>query len=72
MNDTASKPLIFSRTPPVVLLAALLVWAAARIGLTLDGDTSMMLAGGAGTLAGYAMRYITKRPISGVLTTPAA
>ena len=69
-----TKPLIASRTPWGVALASLIGMAAAHYGIGLDTDTDALLAGGLVllfTLAGsYAMRLVTKQPVSGVITTP--
>jgi hypothetical protein len=66
------KVLLLSRSPVGVLAAGVIVWLAAKFGLNLDPTTVDVASAGGVLLAGYAMRYITKAPIEGVVKTPAA
>ena len=63
-EQLTSKPLLASRTPWGTLLGAGVAWASARYGLGLDPNATALVAG-MGVLAGsYAMRYVTRRPVT--------
>ena len=66
----ATKPLIASRSPPAVMLAAVLVWASAKYGFGWDDNTVSLLTLLISGVAAYAMRYITQAPVAGLLRTP--
>ena len=71
-----TKPLLASRSPWGVALASLIGMAAAHYGIGLDTNTDALLSGMVvlgSTLAGsYVMRLVTRKPVSGVVATPAA
>jgi hypothetical protein len=62
------KALIASKTPWGVLAAYGLTFLGAHFGLGLDADTTAVLAGVAVLVGSYAMRYITSKPITGLLS----
>lgn len=66
-----SKPLLFAKSPPAVLLATGIAWASARYGMGWDETTCSLVSGVILTLVAYGMRYITKQPTVGIITTPA-
>lgn len=59
------KSLLAARSPPVVLLAGALTWAAGHWGLGWDPEFTSMLAGAAVLGAGYVMRMFTSAPVTG-------
>lgn len=63
-EQLTAKPLLASRTPWGTLLCAVVAWVSARYGIGLDPNATALVAG-MGVLAGsYAMRYVTRRPVT--------
>ncbi len=67
-----SKPLAYSRTPPAIVLAFGLAWLSSRYGLNLDANLDALIAGAVVLVVSYAMRWITSKPIAGLIRSPAA
>lgn len=65
-----SKPLLASKSPPAVLIAYGIAWASTRYGFGWDETTCSLVAGVIVTLAAYGMRYVTKQPTAGIVSTP--
>ena len=67
-----SKPLLASRTPWGTVAAGVVAWLSSRYGLGFDETTCSLIAGGGVLLGSYAMRYVTKQPVAGIVTSPVA
>ena len=66
-EQLTNKSLLASKSPPGTLIAGVVAWLAAKYGLGWDQATCDLIAGVAVLLGGYAMRYITKSPIGGII-----
>lgn len=63
------KALLASKSPAGTLASGIVAWLVPRYGLGWDQATCDLVAGAAVLAGGYAMRYITTSPISGILKT---
>lgn len=61
------KLLLASRSAPGPFVTGALTWLVAHYALGWSPEFTSMVAGGVVLLAGYALRYITSAPISGVV-----
>ena len=70
-EQLTAKSLAASKTPWGTLASGIIGWLVAHYGLGWDSATCDLVAGGAVLLGSYAMRYVTKSPIGGILSTGA-
>lgn len=64
------KLLIYSKSPPAIVVAYVLSWLVARYGIGWSPEFTSTVAGVVVGIAAYGMRYITRAPIAGVYRMP--
>lgn len=66
-QQLTGKSLFASRSAPAILIASLITWGATKYGLNFDATTVDLLTMAVGTIVAYAMRWITRAPITGLI-----
>lgn len=66
-EQLTGKALVASKTPWGVLVAGIVGWGVAHWGLGWSSDTTDLVAGAAVVVGAYAMRWITRAPITGIV-----
>lgn len=69
-GQLTGKTLLASRSPWGTLAAGLVGYVSARYGLGFDETTTGLVAGASVLVGSYAMRLLTRQPITGIVAAP--
>lgn len=70
-QQLTGKSLFSSKSPPAIIVAALITWASTKYGFGWDQSTVDLLTMVVGVIAAYGMRFVTSAPITTLFSKPA-